>query len=139
MKGILAVFTEIKNFLSDLSYAIGQGNFKEFSQSHKKQIITLFSCIGTFVVIMLLLSVILSFSTNSKTEEIASIVPPLEEPLIMPDEPGIADSFKYYREQKHEWSKEDVDKWFTPPDDSMINEIEEANDTIISDILGVAP
>lgn len=139
MKSILTVFTEIKNFFSDLSYAIGQRNFKEFSRNHKKQVLTLFGSIAGFIVIMLLLSVLLSFSTDNKTEKITSIVPPLEEPFIMPEEPGIADSFKYYREQKHEWSKEDVDKWFTAPDDSMIIEIEEANDTIISDILGVAP
>ena len=38
-----------------------------------------------------------------------------------------------------EKSKEDAEKWFTAPDDSMIVELEEANNAIISDILGVAP
>ena len=139
MKSIPAVFADIRTFFSDLSYAIGQGNVKEFSQSHKKQMLVLLSSIGCFCFVMLLLSVILSFTSRPKTENIESIVPPLEEPLIMPKEPGMNGSFQYYREQKDAWTKDDVDKWFTPPDDSMIVEIEDANNTIISDILGVAP
>lgn len=139
MKSIPDMFAEIQNFFSDLSNAIGQGNIKEFSQSHKKQMLVLLGSICGFVLAMLLLSVILSFSSKPKPENLENIVPPLEEPLIMPKEPGMNGSFQYYREQKSEWTKEDVDKWFTQPDDSMIVEIEDANNTIISDILGVAP
>ena len=139
MKSILTVFDDVKKFFSDLSFAIGHGDLKEFSQNHKPQMLTLCGTICGFVVVMLLLSVILSASSKPKTNKLENIIPPLEEPLIMPKEPGISDSFQYYREQKDAWTKEDVDKWFVAPDDSMIVEIEDANNTIISDILGVAP
>ena len=139
MKSILTVFDDVKKFFSDLSFAIGHGDLKEFSQNHKPQMLTLCGTICGFGVVMLLLSVILSASSKPKTNKLENIIPPLEEPLIMPKEPGMNGSFQYYREQKNEWTKEDVDKWFTQPDDSMIVEIEDANNTIISDILGVAP
>ena len=139
MKSILTVFDDVKKFFSDLSFAIGHGDLKEFSQNHKPQMLTLCGTICGFVVVMLLLSVILSALSKPKTNKLENIIPPLEEPLIMPKEPGISDSFQYYREQKDAWTKEDVDRWFVAPDDSMIVEIEDANNTIISDILGVAP
>ncbi|NLK46185.1 MAG: hypothetical protein GX297_05970 [Treponema sp.] len=137
MKGISDVFAEIKSFFSDLFLAVRNNTFTDFYQNRKKQIITIYFIIAGLVVIICLFFLISVFSKPKS--EIEKILPPLENPLIMPNEPGINDSFQYYRNQRNEWTKEDAQRWFTPPDDSMILELEEANNAIISDILGVAP
>lgn len=138
MKDVKSIFADVKAFFSELCSSIKNGSVAEFAQNHKKQLIGCVCGIAGIIVLVLILSLCVSIVRN-RTQKITAIVPPLEEPLIMPKEPGINDNFQFYREQKSEWTKEDAEKWFTAPDDSMIVELEEANNAIISDILGVAP
>ena len=38
-----------------------------------------------------------------------------------------------------DWSDEEIDQYFTPPDYKMLKDLEKANDKIISEITGAAP
>ena len=60
-------------------------------------------------------------------------------PLFIPDAPSIQQDYFPYRIPGKTWSSEDIEKWFTAPDEETMRALEQANDKIISDITGAAP
>lgn len=60
-------------------------------------------------------------------------------PLFIPDAPSLTQDYYPSRIPGKTWSSEDIEKWFTTPDEETMRSLENANDKIISDILGAAP
>lgn len=60
-------------------------------------------------------------------------------PLLIPDAPNIEKDYYPSRTTENQWSKDDVDKWFTYPDEDVMKEISDSNDKIVRDILEAAP
>ncbi|MCQ2594470.1 MAG: hypothetical protein MJ196_04335 [Treponemataceae bacterium] len=97
-----------------------------------------------FLVLLIFMSLLPVFATviqSNKKEKKQKVylVKPVEDELVLPAEPGIDDSYQFYREQKRKWSREDAEVWFTAPDDLMLKELEQTNNALISDVLGAAP
>lgn len=133
--------------LSDFFARIKKTNFKklldpdtlqDYVLSHKKQMI--YVCGGLVLVLLLLCALIITSPDIKPKKNVPKAqAVPLEDTPVLPEEPGIGDEFRYYREQHKVWSREDAEEWFTPPDGDILKDLEETNNTIISDILEAAP
>ena len=114
-------------------------NIKFFFADTKKKI--LFIC-GILVLMTLCALVVLTCSTNKKeskreVSEQRKINP--EETLLIPSGPAVPDEYVTSRKTEESWSVEDVEKWFTVPDEGEVNKLGESNDSIVNEILGAAP
>lgn len=124
---------------------IKNGNFsvemmQDYIQNHTKQM--LFVCLG-LVIILILLSLLIFTSPDTKgkkkTKSTNELVVPLHDNLILPEEPGFPAEFQFYRERRSTWTREEAEEWFVAPDEVMLENLENANNNVISDILGAAP
>ncbi|WP_407428410.1 hypothetical protein [Treponema sp.] len=62
-----------------------------------------------------------------------------DSPVLIPDSPDIEKEYYSSRITENQWSKEEVNRWFTYPDEDSMSELEKANDRIIKDITEAAP
>ncbi len=60
-------------------------------------------------------------------------------PVIIPDSPDIEKDYYPARITENQWQKEEVNKWFTYPEEETLKELEKANNKIVDDITGAAP
>lgn len=59
--------------------------------------------------------------------------------LLIPSAPEAEKEYYPSRIVKNAWEEKDVEPWFTMPDDDTLDSLKDANDSIISDIIGAAP
>jgi hypothetical protein len=112
-------------------------------QTKPRRTLLLFIGAGVCVIgiaIALIIGLKRSETNNSGALLSASPVPLfLQNPLIPPEAPAIPDDYLLYRERKRAWSDEEVERWFTAPDDKLLRDLHEANNKMISDLLKAAP
>lgn len=87
-------------------------------------------------------AVIESFSSASAVKKtgIKTGVPfKATDDFFLPPEKELTDSYYFSRETDSAWSQEESDRWFTPVDKKIIDDLDAANDKIIDDIIGAAP
>lgn len=60
-------------------------------------------------------------------------------PILIPDAPQIEKDYYPSRITENQWQKDEVDKWFTYPDEDVMKDLAESNDKIVKDIIGAAP
>ncbi len=63
----------------------------------------------------------------------------LDEPLLVPSAPGISDEYITTRKTEKNWNENEIEKWFTLPDENEVQKLGDSNDRIIQDIIGAAP
>jgi len=63
----------------------------------------------------------------------------LLQPLMKPEFDSLPDDYYLNRPKNYKWSEKDVERWFSNPDDELLDELHEANDKMILDILEAAP
>ncbi len=63
----------------------------------------------------------------------------LDQPLIVPSAPSIPDGYITTRKTEKKWPQEEIEKWFTLPDEGEVEKLGESNDRIINEIIGAAP
>ncbi|MGL4981468.1 MAG: hypothetical protein ACRC4W_01185 [Treponemataceae bacterium] len=66
-------------------------------------------------------------------------IKPLVDDLMPPEEPGITTGYAYHFEPKTHWDEKEAKEWFVPPNGTMVEELKNANATLINDILGDVP
>ncbi len=59
--------------------------------------------------------------------------------FIPPQNLPLSDEYYFSRVPKDKWTKEDADEYFEIPNQSLINELENANDSLVNEILGAVP
>ena len=60
-------------------------------------------------------------------------------PVLIPDSPNIEKEYYPNRVTENQWSKDEINRWFTFPEDEAMTELEKANDKIEDEILQAAP
>ncbi|MBQ9908976.1 MAG: hypothetical protein IJM48_04175, partial [Treponema sp.] len=60
-------------------------------------------------------------------------------PVLIPDAPDIEKEYYPNRITENQWSKEEINRWFTFPEEETMKELEKANDKIANDISDAAP
>lgn len=128
---------------------------KEFFKNVKEKTISLFHKLVEFCInntkiailsllfFLLVLIVILLISTsNSKAKNEEDIIKNeliLSQELLIPQGPEIQREYNLSRQTDEKWTEEEADKWFTSPSQKDIDNLNKANENIISEVLGAAP
>lgn|SRR5574344_108000 len=63
----------------------------------------------------------------------------LDQSLLVPKGPAVPDDYITSRKTPEKWNEDDVEKWFTLPDNHEVKKLGESNDKIIDEIIGDAP
>ncbi|MBP3773000.1 MAG: hypothetical protein J6I53_09995 [Treponema sp.] len=118
-------FDELKESISDLTRE------KPF----------LFAFIGIIVFLFIAGLVILMIQTTpvKKTEMQAPEPFTQDSPILTPDSLDIEKEYYPTRIPENQWSKEDINTWFTYPEEETMAELEKANDKTVEGIIGAAP
>ncbi|MBQ5470916.1 MAG: hypothetical protein IIT58_02805 [Treponema sp.] len=113
-------------------------NIKFFLQENKKK--TIFIC--SLLIFMTFCAVIV-LSISGKKKKLPPIEPQkelvIDQKLLIPDGPVVPDGYITERKTQKNWSKEDIEKWFTTPTEQEIQKLSDTNDRTVSEIIGAAP
>ena len=63
----------------------------------------------------------------------------LHQPLVAPEPPSTPDEYYLVRPKDYTWTEQDIYRWFSPPDEQLLDALRAANDELISDLLEAAP
>lgn len=63
----------------------------------------------------------------------------LHQPLVAPEPPSTPDEYYLVRPKDYTWTEQDIDRWFSPLDEQLLDSLRDANDELISDLLEAAP
>lgn len=107
--------------------------------AHEKPLLLTVICIVVFLFIAGI--VILMIQTTPEKKAAAPEQEPFTQdaPLLIPDSPDIEKDYYPNRVTENQWSQEELNTWFTYPEDETMTELEKANDRIIKDITEAAP
>ena len=124
-----------------------KGNLKEkingFVESHSKLQLTIYLIVFLLVfssVIIALISIPKSNHKNPKKVNPVSQVSEYyqTEDLTKPAPMNVTEEY-YFSRDENASQIQDNENWFTIPDENSINELHQANEEVVTDILGVAP
>jgi len=62
-----------------------------------------------------------------------------EDDFIPPSNIKLTEDYYFSREQKESWNQEEIEKWFSNPNKVNMNELKQANDALVDEIIGAAP
>lgn len=115
--------------------------FKELWDDHR------LICLGVAFFIILGLSILITVSSvkssqnkallNAENSNTATVE--IEPFLSIPPEPYVEDAYVYSRKNVTRWSDESVSQWFTEPDEEMLEDLKDANNKLIEDMMEVVP
>ncbi|MBQ8013086.1 MAG: hypothetical protein IJ257_01640 [Treponema sp.] len=108
--------------------------------AHEKPVLLTIISIVIFLFIAGL--VILMIQTSPAKKEAPEKVPEpftANESTLIPDSPDIEKDYYPNRVTENQWTQNDINTWFTYPEDDTMAELEKANDSIIQDLTGAAP
>lgn len=113
-------------------------NIKFFLQENKKK--TIFIC---SLLIFMTFCALIVLSISGKKKKLPPIEPQkelvIDQKLLIPDGPVVPDGYITERKTQKNWSKEDIEKWFTTPTEQEIQKLSDTNDRTVSEIIGAAP
>ncbi len=111
---------------------------QSFLQKDTKK--TFIAC-GVLIFLCLCAIIALAASSNKKEKQKSLKEQPLvlDQPLLIPSAPGIPDEYITTRKTEKNWKEDEIEKWFTLPDEEEVQKLGDANDRIIQDIIGAAP
>ena len=107
--------------------------------AHKKPYLLAVIVLIIFLFFAGLIILMIQTSPEKKQAPVAAEPFTQDAPVLIPDSPDIEKEYYPNRITENQWSNEEVNKWFTYPDDETMKELEKANDKIISDITNSAP
>lgn len=97
---------------------------------------------GLLAVLVLILILMIASDQKSRAAKKAAIDPKklvIDQPLLVPDGPTVPNGYITSRTTEKNWSENNVEQWFTQPDQTEVEKLGEANDRIINEIIGAAP
>lgn len=94
---------------------------------------------GLFLVALVIVVVSVSGKPDKKNAVEFNEDFTLYQPLMVPAVPSLPDDYYLMRERGYKWTQADVDRWFTPPDGQLLDDLHSANDDMITNILEAAP
>ena len=52
----------------------------------------------------------------------------LHQPLVAPQPPSMPDEYHLVRPKDYVWTEDDIERWFSPPDQELLDSLQAAND-----------
>ena len=123
MSGVQEILENIQNFLSE------------------RKVKTLVVCL-VLVFMTLCALVILAFQMSSRSgkksqgEQRALV---LETPIFVPEGSAVPNEYSTSNKSGEKWSENQIDEWFTFPNEAEINRLDSFNNGIVNDIIEAAP
>ena len=112
-------------------------SISDFTQ--KKPLLVAIICIVVFLFFAGLIILMIQTTPVKKTEFKEAEPFTQDAPVLIPDSPDIEKEYYPNRITENQWSQEEINKWFTYPEEETMKELEKANDKIVDDITGAAP
>jgi len=113
-----------------------------FVHDNTKMIVAIVSIILLLVSSTIIVGIV-QCSQTPKTVKPVVIAPDnsytLVDDLYKPESKPLTEDYYLSREQKDNWSEEEFNQWFTLPDDTILDDLSDANNKIIEKITGAAP
>jgi hypothetical protein len=133
------VFSAFQDFIVNLTYSIlHKTGLDVFYQKYPKRFFTVLSII--------LVALFLSVTVYGKVFIKKAVIPQreiynfdLDQDLLPPAEPLFREEYYLSREQKEKWSDEDIQEWFTIPNEYMIEKLHDDNTRLIQGIMEGSP
>ena len=112
---------------------------QNFLQENAKK--TIIVCAILIFMVLCAIVALCAGSSKSKEKRKTADEPKLvlDQPLIVPSAPSIPDGYITTRKTEKKWPQEEIEKWFTLPDEGEVEKLGESNDRIINEIIGAAP
>ena len=118
-------------------------NIKDFFAEKKGK--TLALCL-VLVFMTLCALIILAFQMQSSSDKKAKKkyngeqrTLTLDTPLFVPEGPAVPNEYITSHKSGEKWSENQIDEWFTFPDETELNRLDSFNNKIVSDIIEAAP
>ena len=133
------VFSAFQDFIANLTYSIlHKTGLDVFYKKYPKRFFTVLSII--------LVALFLSVTVYGKVFIKKAVIPQreiynfdLDQDLLTPAEPLFREEYYLSREQKEKWSDEDIQEWFTIPNEYMIEKLHDDNTRLIQGIMEGSP
>lgn len=122
------VSEKLKNFFSKVY---------DFLLKNKKRSLIILLAFLIFLLILLLIISISKTTGKKDIQEQHSIV--FTEELLVPGGPEVKEDYSVSRKTSETWSEEETENWFTVPSAKEVEDLANANDNLISDVIGAAP
>ena len=106
--------------------------FSDFA--HKKPLLLAVIVIVVFLFTAGLIILMIQTTPDKKTEFKEAEPFNQDAPILIPDSPDIEKEYYPNRVTENQWTKEEIDRWFTFPEEETMKELEIANDKIVNDI-----
>ncbi len=82
------------------------------------------------------LVIVMIQSSPKKAKEAQKIDFTADAPITIPDARSVEENYYPYRLTPERWSRDDLEKWFTYPDENVMNQLEKSNDALVDEITG---
>lgn len=109
--------------------------------SEKGKLTVLLGGILIFLFVSAIITAIVQCATTPKKVPVitAGQLPVNSDDLLAPQYGSFTEDYTFSRISNDKWSSDEVDRWFTTPNDSVIEDLGSANDALVNDITGAAP
>lgn len=109
------------------------------SHFYKKRPAVFIAALFSLLFVLLLSAVLLLIPKDEKKEKVITLNPDITQPFVLPKEPAMNDDYYLSRPKTEVWTEEEAEKWFIIPNESMINQLENDNDRLITNLLEASP
>lgn len=94
------------------------------------------------LVLLLVLLTTVFFLLGAKEKKVSKDAPlnlDITQPFVLPKEPSMNNDYYLSRPKNEVWTQEEAEKWFTIPNDAMLNQLEHDNNNLIQNLLETSP
>lgn len=82
------------------------------------------------------LVIVMIQSSPKKVKDVQKIEFTADAPIMIPDTKSVEEEYYPYRSTSERWSRDELEKWFTSPDEKVMNQLEKSNDELVEEITG---
>lgn len=111
---------------------------KNFLETNKKITVTI-CAILIFMTLSAIIVLCCSKKSHKKQQKTTEKTLILDQKLLIPQGPTVSDEYNTARKTQKQWSQQEIEKWFTTPNEQELQKLSDANNKTISDIIGAAP
>ena len=110
-----------------------QENADDLIHNKPHVLITIIAIVLLFIIGLLIIMV---QASPKKKKEVQKIKFTADAPIMIPDTRSVEEEYYPYRSTPERWSRDNLEKWFTYPDEKIMGQLEKSNDALVEEITG---
>ncbi len=117
-----------------------KANFDDFVERTSKLTVTILAIL-LFLFVSAIIVLIFALSSTSKKKAFQKARTPLsaEDSFLPPSQLKLTQDYYFSREATSSWNRKESDRWFSKPNSVNMNELHQANEQVVDEIIGAAP